>query len=56
MAGGCCSPLCELDTDYETIPAPAPNCPDPAMACLNWFEAGMAPPGQEKVGVCGIPQ
>lgn len=55
QAAGCCSPFCELDTDYTPIPAPAPNCPDPQMACLNWFDPGTAPPGQEKVGVCGIP-
>jgi len=55
QAAGCCSPFCELDTDYTPIPAPAPNCPDPQMACLNWFDPGTAPPGQEKVGICGIP-
>ncbi len=54
--GGCCSPFCALDVDYEPIPAPAPNCPDPQMACLNWYEAGTALPGKEKVGFCGIPQ
>ena len=52
---GCCSPFCELDTVYTPIPAPAPNCPDPQMACLSWFDEGTAPPGQEKVGVCAIP-
>ena len=56
QAGGCCSPYCELDADYTTIPAPTPKCPDPAMACLAWYEMDGAPPGQEKIGVCGIQQ
>ena len=54
QAGGCCSPYCELDAEHTTIPAPTPKCPDPAMACLAWFEVGEAPPGQRKVGVCGV--
>ena len=54
QSGGCCSPFCELDAEYTTIPAPTPKCPDPAMACLAWFEVGEAPPGQRKVGVCGV--
>ncbi len=54
QAGGCCSPYCELDAEHTTIPAPTPKCPDPAMACLAWFEVGEAPAGLEKVGVCGV--
>ena len=48
MAGGCCSPLCEVT---------APNmCPGDGQECIAWYEEGMAPPGYEDVGVCGIPQ
>ncbi|MCA9657921.1 MAG: hypothetical protein KC486_06220 [Myxococcales bacterium] len=48
QAGGCCSPFCDTG---------APNtCPAADMECLPWFDEGLAPPGLEHVGVCGIPQ
>jgi hypothetical protein len=48
MAGGCCSPFCDVT---------APNmCPGGGQECVAWYEEGMAPPGLEDVGVCGIPQ
>ena len=47
QAGGCCSPLCDIE---------APNsCPGDGQVCIPWYEEGMAPPGYEKVGVCGVP-
>jgi hypothetical protein len=45
-AGGCCSPLCDLD---------APSCPGADQQCLPWFEEGSAPPGFEQVGICAVP-
>ncbi|MDC0669540.1 ribulose phosphate epimerase [Nannocystis radixulma] len=46
-AAGCCLPYCDLSE---------PECPGANQDCLAWFEAGMAPPGYENVGYCGIPQ
>ncbi|MBZ5711818.1 ribulose phosphate epimerase [Nannocystis pusilla] len=46
-AKGCCLPYCDLSD---------PECPGANQDCLAWFEAGMAPPGYENVGYCGIPQ
>lgn len=47
QATGCCLPFCDLT---------GPQCPGENQDCLAWFEEGMAPPGFENVGVCGIPQ
>jgi hypothetical protein len=47
MAIGCCAPFCDLSS---------PDCPGVGQTCLPWFEPGMAQPGLENVGVCGIPQ
>jgi len=47
QAGGCCTPWCDI-SDF--------NCPGAGQDCIPWFEDGMAPPGYENVGVCGIPQ
>lgn len=42
---GCCLPFCDLAL---------PVCPGDT-ACVPWYPMGMAPPGLEKVGVCGKP-
>lgn len=47
-AGGCCSPFCDTSE--------ANTCPGDGQKCIAWFEEGMAPPGYETVGVCGVPQ
>ena len=48
QASGCCSPFCDTS---------APNtCPTEGQVCIPWYEEGMAPPGLEHVGVCGVPQ
>jgi len=47
-AAGCCSPWCDIDVPNE--------CPGDTQDCIPWYEEGMAPPGYESVGVCGIPQ
>lgn len=47
MLVGCCLPFCDTA---------APNtCPGTLQECLPWHEMGMAPPGLDNVGVCGIP-
>ena len=48
QAGGCCSPFCDTKE--------ANDCPGQGQDCIPWWEEGMAPPGYETVGVCGIPQ
>ena len=48
QAGGCCSPFCDTSK--------ANTCPGDGQECIAWFEEGMAPPGFEDVGVCGVPQ
>lgn len=47
QAGGCCLPFCELETNAE--------CPGVGQECIPYYEEGSAPPGLEKVGVCGLP-
>jgi hypothetical protein len=47
QAAGCCLPFCELSK---------PECPGVGLECLPWFEEGMAPPGFEELGICGVPQ
>ena len=46
-AANCCSPFCDLDS---------PKCPDDNLECIPWYEEGQAPPGNEVVGLCGLPQ
>jgi hypothetical protein len=46
-ASGCCLPFCDLGGDA---------CPGAGQDCLAWYEEGMAPPGYETVGICGLPQ
>ena len=48
QAAGCCSPFC--DTSEANI------CPGGTQECIPWYEEGMAPPGNETIGICGIPQ
>ncbi|MBK8263467.1 MAG: hypothetical protein IPK80_19255 [Nannocystis sp.] len=47
QAGGCCTPWCDINEF---------TCPGEGQDCLPWFEDGVAPPGYENVGVCGVPQ
>lgn len=47
-ADGCCLPFC----DTTVMPDP---CMGVGQACLPFFAMGMAPPGLENVGACGIP-
>ncbi|WP_240480211.1 ribulose phosphate epimerase [Enhygromyxa salina] len=42
----CCGSFCSLSD---------PTCPQEGTECADFFEAGMAPPGYEDVGVCIIP-
>ena len=47
MSGGCCLPFCDIMN---------PDCTNQGAMCLPWYDMGMAPPGLENVGVCGIMQ
>jgi len=49
MAIGCCLPFCDLSEMGA-------SCPGANQTCLAWYDEGVAPPGYENVGVCGIPQ
>lgn len=44
---GCCSWFCDTSD-------PAAEICGPGRVCSEWFEAGLAPPGLEDVGVCRI--
>ena len=49
MAAGCCASFCDLNQ---------PNtCPlkDQGAECLPFYDMGMAPPGKENLGSCGLP-
>jgi hypothetical protein len=45
---GCCLAYCDLD-----LP---PSCPGALQQCLPWYEPGEAPPSNEDLGACGLPQ
>ena len=45
---GCCTPFCDLNE--------ANICPGDTQECIPWYEEGMAPPGQEHFGICGMAQ
>lgn len=47
MAVGCCIAFCDLSM---------PTCNGQNAECLPWYEMGNAPPGEENVGICVIPQ
>ncbi len=47
MAAGCCLPFCDISN---------PMCTNQGAMCLPWYDMGMAPPGYENVGVCGLMQ
>lgn len=49
-AAGCCSPYCNL-MEPNTCPGA-----DMGQECVAWYPEGMAPPGQENIGGCAIPQ
>lgn len=46
---GCCTEFCDLT---------APACPDAeyGVECLPWYEEGQAPPENENLGVCVLPE
>lgn len=46
LAPGCCLPFCDLTM---------PTCPGDGLACVPWYEPGLAPPGYEDVGLCRLP-
>ena len=46
----CCSPWCNIVENPELCASL-----DPKMQCVPWYEQGMATPGYENVGICGIP-
>ncbi|MBZ5708370.1 hypothetical protein [Nannocystis pusilla] len=46
-ASGCCVPFCDTSL--------ANTCPGQGQECLPWYEDGVAPPGFENVGSCGLP-
>jgi hypothetical protein len=46
---GCCLPLCDL-SDPETM------CPGVGQQCIPFYAEGMAAPGYENVGLCGVMQ
>ena len=48
QAAGCCTPFC--DTSKENM------CPGDTQECIPWYDEGMAPPGKELIGICGVPQ
>jgi len=47
-SSGCCAAFCDI-TD------PASTCPD-GTECVAWHTKGTAPPGEEDIGVCILPQ
>lgn len=47
MAIGCCMAFCDVNE--------AGICTGMNQECLAWYEEGMAPPGYEDVGICGLP-
>ncbi len=47
---GCCSPYCDL-SEPNTCPGM-----DEGQVCVPWYAEGAAPPGQEDIGACAIPQ
>lgn len=49
-AGGCCVPYCDLDA-----PDPDAPCVGVGQVCVPLFDVGMAPAGDEDVGVCSVP-
>ena len=46
----CCSPWCNIVENPELCASL-----DPKMECVPWYPEGMATPGYEEVGICGIP-
>jgi hypothetical protein len=46
---GCCTEFCDLT---------APACPDAELGveCVPWYEEGQAPPENENLGVCVLPE
>jgi hypothetical protein len=45
----CCSPFCNLDLPDQTCDVL------PGTTCVPFFEVGLAPPGDEDIGVCLVP-
>jgi hypothetical protein len=48
-ASGCCSEFCEVGAMNDCSGAAG------GQECIAWFAEGAAPPGQELIGVCGLP-
>ncbi|MBK8266291.1 MAG: hypothetical protein IPK80_33810 [Nannocystis sp.] len=46
----CCSPWCNLADNPEIC-----GTLDAKMECIPWYPDGMATPGYEDVGICGLP-
>ncbi len=47
---GCCTPFCDTTASNNCVGA------GNGEVCQPWYEAGTAPPGQDNVGTCVIPQ
>jgi len=48
-AVGCCTAFCEVGSSSCSLL-------DPTLECAPWYEEGEAPPGQDHIGVCIVPQ
>ena len=46
---GCCSSYCSLKEPNTCLGAPM-------QECVPWYEEGAAPPGQEDIGACAVPE
>ncbi|MCA9649903.1 MAG: ribulose phosphate epimerase [Myxococcales bacterium] len=47
---GCCAAYCDVSDPNASDTCPA------GTECVMWHEEGMAPPGEEDIGVCILPQ
>lgn len=53
QTGLCCTPWCDLSEGDAPCKALHESM---SMGCIPWYPENEAPPGLEKVGVCGIPE
>ncbi len=49
-SAGCCAAYCDFSDPNATATCPA------GTECVAWYEEGSAPPGEEDIGVCILPQ
>ena len=49
-ASGCCAAFCDISDPDASMTCPA------GTECVAWYEMGTAPPGDEDIGVCILPQ